>query len=610
MQRMFGSSHARGWVVAFFALIVAAMSVAQTIPPEIAVGTLYEGELTGTMRHTARVPERGTWALYLGAQEETLLNVRLPNGQRIDHRYDESFANFLFFEVGRPGEVTLEFEPTTESFGEFYAFVLAPATDLAIDEWGLFDLMPAPVDGAPDVALGLGIYRIRPSFDALVELEIQAERYEVNARTGGPGSVSLEYDPYYRPSDSDAIQMGIAAAAGNEYGLILIMEPEEGSVREQIEISVSTSELVRDEPEELRFGDILEGAITPGSGEAEGRLSRPYYYDGTRGEQVAILLESIDFDTYLLVRLPSGDVRTDDDGAWERNSLVILTLPETGRYEIFASSFSGSSTGDFAIRLTSPEEADAYVAEVQGDWGWDDYEEPVLEDRIVGVTTLVPGSGASGTITEDGSVHYGTYVAVFDLVIEDPTGVQIDLTSDVLDTFLRVEDPDGVELSNDDGGEGTNSRLLIPNAFPGTYRVYAGSWSGYDTGLIAIDVTEFAGGPRALNAPGTMMGVGDSLAGAINASSPVYEGKLAAVYEFVLEDRTSVAVEVSSDDFDTYLYVQYPDRSIQSDDDGGEFTNSRLVLQNASPGVYRVYVSSFGGQEQGSFDVELNRRVK
>ncbi len=600
-------------VVATMLLLLAPALFAQDIPAEVLPRTLYEGELNGVMTHTAQINEVGTWAFYLGTGDSTELAVVLPNGGRLEHQFEDSFGNFFFFELDRPGELTIEFAPAPESFGGFYAFVLAPAVDLEIDAWNAVELQPAPVDGSPETILGVGIYRIVPPEDGLVELEIPEERYEFNLRIGGPDSVSLQYDPWGGSVESSGINMRFAAERDGEYGVIVILDNEERDPASEIAISVSTSELVLDTPEPIFFGESVVGEVTPGSATVEGRLARPYYYDGIEGEEIAVILESIDFDAYLIIRTPSGEIVTDDDGAYERNSLAILTLPESGPYEIFASSFSGSSTGAFSIQVGSPQEIEGYIADVAGDWGWDEFEDPpdtfAGEDRVTDVTTLIPGAGAGVTLNEDGSIYRGAYVAVFDLVIDEVTSVQIDLTSNEIDTYLTVEDPSGVELSDDDGGDGTDSRLLIPNAFPGVYRIYAGSYGGNSTGPVSVDVFEYVSGPRALDAPAIGLALDRPLSGEIDASSPVYNGQLAEVYEFELSSRMSIAVAMISDDFDTYLYVEGPAGTTTSDDDGGEFTNSRWVLENANPGVYRIYATSFGGKAQGRFELTVEEEL-
>lgn len=86
-----------------------------------------------------------------------------------------------------------------------------------------------------------------------------------------------------------------------------------------------------------------------------------YNFSGTAGQQVVILMTSTSFDTYLFLDGPSGQtIAQDDDGAGSLNSRIpanvgAFTLPATGTYRIFATSFSidgtTGSTGPYSLSL-------------------------------------------------------------------------------------------------------------------------------------------------------------------------------------------------------------------------------------------------------------------
>ncbi|HKJ86576.1 MAG TPA: PPC domain-containing protein, partial [Spirochaetia bacterium] len=458
----------------------------QPIPLEIDVGTLYEGALSGSIVHTARVSRPGAFALFIfGGREPIAFSATLPDGSAIDHQFSDTTGNFLFLDVDRAGSIDLEFDvdldPRSDSL--FYAFVLAPVVDLAIDEWGLFDLQRAPIAGDANEALGLGVFRVRPPEDVLLTLEIERERYNLDIRGGGPDASSSVYDKYAGDPSEESAVLRQAVRAGTEFGFIVLREPIDGVIEAPIELSISTEALVPTEPRELSFNEFVPGRLDTFSPLESGRKAAPYYYEGTAGEQIAIVLESVDFDTLILVRTPAGDLVEDDDGAWQTNSILELTLPESGRYDIFATSFAGSETGEFAIQVLSPQDARDYVAGMDP-WGYEEseefaseeIEEVFLEDTITGVTGLVVGAASEGSISETSSVYRGSYVEVFEVTLASSIDLEISLTSDSFDTLLIVTEPAGSELDDDDGGSGTNSRLRIPAAAPGTYRIYARAW--------------------------------------------------------------------------------------------------------------------------------------
>ncbi len=110
------------------------------------------------------------------------------------------------------------------------------------------------------------------------------------------------------------------------------------------------------------------GAMVPGSMQTftgslrRGDATRPtgeymdtYEFNWTAGSTVSLLLDSTDFDTYLIVVSPSGAQQYNDDrpGAG-LNSGLTMTLLETGRYVVQCSSFSSNHTGDYTLTVRGP----------------------------------------------------------------------------------------------------------------------------------------------------------------------------------------------------------------------------------------------------------------
>jgi len=91
------------------------------------------------------------------------------------------------------------------------------------------------------------------------------------------------------------------------------------------------------------------------------RFVNPYTFTGTAGQQIAITMSSTVFDTYLFMDSPTNlTVALDDDGGGGTNSRIpavagFFTLPSTGTYTVYATSFSADgttgSTGSYTIGL-------------------------------------------------------------------------------------------------------------------------------------------------------------------------------------------------------------------------------------------------------------------
>ncbi len=103
----------------------------------------------------------------------------------------------------------------------------------------------------------------------------------------------------------------------------------------------------------LTVGGAAVGELAPGDLTLEnGEYQDTYVFDGTAGESVTIELTSSEFDTYVALQTPSGDVIENDDyqGSTER-SVVELNLTETGRYRVVATSYEADEVGDYRLAL-------------------------------------------------------------------------------------------------------------------------------------------------------------------------------------------------------------------------------------------------------------------
>ncbi len=85
-----------------------------------------------------------------------------------------------------------------------------------------------------------------------------------------------------------------------------------------------------------------------------------YSFTAVANQQIAVTLNSTEFDAYLALLDSSGNlIREDDDGGGGSNSRIpassgTITLPTAGTYIIAANSFDGGETGAYTLRLISP----------------------------------------------------------------------------------------------------------------------------------------------------------------------------------------------------------------------------------------------------------------
>ena len=70
-----------------------------------------------------------------------------------------------------------------------------------------------------------------------------------------------------------------------------------------------------------------------------------------RGQTITIAMDSDDFDSYIELAGPTGQYWEDDDSGGNLNSLLTLTVPETGRYELTARAFGFSAVGYYTLSI-------------------------------------------------------------------------------------------------------------------------------------------------------------------------------------------------------------------------------------------------------------------
>ena len=105
----------------------------------------------------------------------------------------------------------------------------------------------------------------------------------------------------------------------------------------------------------LTVGHPTSGRLEDGDQELDsGEFGDLYVFDGAAGQTVHVEMASTDFDTFLGLVTPAEDaIENDDfDGSTDR-SVVELTLPESGRYRIVATSYAAAESGAYRLTLST-----------------------------------------------------------------------------------------------------------------------------------------------------------------------------------------------------------------------------------------------------------------
>jgi hypothetical protein len=183
------------------------------------------------------------------------------------------------------------------------------------------------------------------------------------------------------------------------------------------------------------------------------------------------------------------------------------------------------------------------------------------------------------------------------------------------DTYLVVGRQVGPVLnelkSDDDGGEGTHSRLRFTAPRAGSYIVLVQSFAEEGMGPYTVALAEApaptTGGNRPISFGGTEEG---TLADTDNEDEET--GKFYDEYTFRGRAGQRVEIEMRSEDFDSYLRLGRLDgcdwQELATDDDGGEDTHARLRYTLPGDGEYVVRATSFG-ENTGAYTLALRERA-
>lgn len=180
------------------------------------------------------------------------------------------------------------------------------------------------------------------------------------------------------------------------------------------------------------------------------------------------ILSSSSIDSYLVMADAAGrTVALDDDGAGGNNASIRVLAPP-GQYILAATSFSPGETG--AYQLSSR----AMLARTTCVDAW-----------------IVPGLQISRSLASgDCTLNDGTYADVYPVYLRAGQQLTVVQRSTGFDTYLVLTDASfNTVAQNDDGGGGTDSRIVYTAPRAGTYMILANSFSPGATGTYSLTVT-------------------------------------------------------------------------------------------------------------------------
>ncbi len=347
---------------------------------------------------------------------------------------------------------------------------------------------------------------------------------------------------------------------------------------------LAASPALAQQPRTLAAGQTVEGELR--DGDPVGRTRRAPYHvwllDGRRAQRVVLDMISPDFDTYLVVRDPDGFlVGQDDDSGDEANARVRLVLPRDGRYRVIATAFSEDGRGHYTLSAST----------------WQTPAAPAAGQ----VTALAIGQAADGVLEPGDEVAAdGGFQDRWTVEARAGQRFRVEMRSQDFDAYLIVLGPNGAEIASDDDGlGGRDATVAFRAAAAGRHTVVATSYQDNPTaGVYRIELVEESG---RFAEPGMTAAIagGQTLEGRLEngdlSGSRGYEDR----WTFQGRQGQMVRIDVMSTQFDPYAVLRVDEMAVDSNDDGGEGTDSRLVTVLPRTGAYTLIVSPYSETRSG-----------
>ena len=135
------------------------------------------------------------------------------------------------------------------------------------------------------------------------------------------------------------------AGQSGDYKLRIVSNPGSSSTSPLLRSLLDRRSSILNEEGTLDSSDLVL--------ESDGSLYDEYTFEGTKGQQITIRLESEDFDPYVVIFAPNGNVVGENDDLSEsnNNSFLRVVLPEDGTYRILVNAYDRKGRGDYLLRV-------------------------------------------------------------------------------------------------------------------------------------------------------------------------------------------------------------------------------------------------------------------
>ena len=411
-------------ILSLLVVAAAAVSVAQDIPISMGDsinGTLDDGDQTldedGSLIdwYALNVSGDATFDVLLTSEDfDTFLIVEFPDGNYLvddDGAGGWSTDSALTVTTSQRGTIRIGVNSYSAGSSGRYTLTLAEAQVLQLR-------VGQSVDG--NLTGSSVVYRLSGTPGEMVQIELTSSYFDTYLSLDDSEGTSLRNDDAGSTTRSRLMHMlasdGMATVTVTAFG---------GSGGGPFTLSVQEVDIDEGQYEagyRLSPGERVQAYLMPSRNDFHGRNARLFTFEAQAGDRIEINHRSDDFDCYLGVVGPNGQEWTDDDSGGSLDSRLRMTIQTAGVYQVYATAYSGSSTGAFELEFIHHGQANI----------------------------LASGSGAISR--DDPSDIMGRYYDIYEFSSRNGAEVTIDVNSEDFDGYALVRDPSGTIVARDDDG--------------------------------------------------------------------------------------------------------------------------------------------------------------
>ncbi len=350
----------------------------------------------------------------------------------------------------------------------------------------------------------------------------------------------------------------------------------------------------------FRFPSIAVGGMRSGSLSTSDPLSKKgkrfdiYVAELKSGRTYTFQLKG-NYDTYLRLYAGGKQVSYNDDHKGNtRLSQITYRPTSTGKHYLIVTAYEKNATGTYTLVARAGTSGSTKPASPK---------------------TIAIGTTSSGELTSsDSKDRKDKYFDEYFVRLTGGRSYTFDLKGN-FDTYLRLGSRTKRIASNDDYKSTRRSRIVYKAPATGTYVVTVTSFGKSETGSYQLSAAwTSTPSPRPKPKPKptnrvSVLGiaVGSPRGGALSSSDGISsKKKYYDIYIANLIGGRKYVVDLVSQDFDPYLYVERGTTAVGSNDDyKGSRKHSRVTFTASRSGQYRFIVTSFKERATGRYSLSL-----